>query len=283
MTKTIGYTLATHSRVALRISDIKGNGRVEPGLAESDANPFPSEWYDFATADHFWLRWRIAAFRQTLKRAGLSTDLPWRGADIGCGAGVTLRQFERTTGWTVDGFDINAELFGQGRPVAGNVEFYDIREKRSDLSESYDFLILFDVIEHIEEPVAFLRDANFHLKKDGYVFVNVPAVQALYSRYDVAAGHFVRYDKPSLSAVLSRSGLRPVRMDYWGFTLLPVAVLRKLILRGLFRDEDVIRKGFAEPGYLVKNALNLMQRFEGLFPGPLPLGTSLIAIARKSG
>ena len=239
-------------------------------MAQDDTNPFPSEWYELATADHFWLRWRIAAFRQTLRRAGLSADLPWRGADIGCGAGVTLQQIERTTAWRIDGFDTNAELFTAGAQKSGNGEFYD-------------FLILFDVIEHIETPEVFLRDAVFHLKKGGYVFINVPALQALYSRYDVAAGHFVRYEKPSLSAVIAEAGLQPVRMDYWGFTLLPVAVLRKLILRKLSRDEEVIRRGFAEPGNFVKHVLNLMQRFEGLFPGAQPLGTSLIAIARKSG
>ena len=72
---------------------------------------------------------------------------------------------------------------------------YNIHDRAPDLAARYDAIILFDVIEHIESPAEFLASALYHLKPGGRVFINVPALQSLYSKFDVAVGHYRRYSK----------------------------------------------------------------------------------------
>ena len=51
-----------------------------------------------------------------------------------------------------------------------------------------------------------LEAVGRHLEPGGHLLVNVPALQPLFSAYDVAAGHFRRYDRPSLARGAGRSG-----------------------------------------------------------------------------
>jgi SAM-dependent methyltransferase len=67
---------------------------------------------------------------------------------------------------------------------------------------------MFDVLEHIQEEVTFLRQAQVILKPRGRLFLTVPAYQFLFSEEDKAAGHFRRYTISSLARILEKSGFR---------------------------------------------------------------------------
>jgi 2-polyprenyl-3-methyl-5-hydroxy-6-metoxy-1,4-benzoquinol methylase len=249
-------------------------------LSAVPAYSFPPDWYDAASADHFWMAWRLEAFRRLLRDCAVPTESHLRGLDIGCGSGVVQAQIEDATRWTPDGADINAQALALNRGGRGRVLLYDIHDRRPELRERYDMLVLFDVIEHIEEPGHFLASALAHVKPGGWVFVNVPAVQALFSAYDEAAGHYRRYDRSSLTRALERAGLAITDMRYWGASLVPLLVLRSLLL-AIKRRRDVIGFGFTPPARWVNGALKDMMRVElALLRRPF-LGTSLMAAARK--
>lgn len=77
-------------------------------------------------------------------------------------------------------------------------------------AERFDVVLLLDVIEHVQDDVALLRDvADGLLAPDGVVIVSVPAHMLLYSRHDVVLGHFRRYDAANLRSALERAGLYP--------------------------------------------------------------------------
>jgi SAM-dependent methyltransferase len=65
---------------------------------------------------------------------------------------------------------------------------------------------LFDVIEHIEDDLAFLHSMRNLLKPGGRLYVTVPAYPLLWSGEDPAAGHFRRYTGQSIGAVVQRAG-----------------------------------------------------------------------------
>ncbi|MCB0332599.1 MAG: class I SAM-dependent methyltransferase, partial [Bdellovibrionales bacterium] len=52
---------------------------------------------------------------------------------------------------------------------------------------------IFDVLEHIEDDVAFLQMIRAALRPDGKLYLTVPAYQWLWSQEDVYAQHYKRY------------------------------------------------------------------------------------------
>lgn len=100
---------------------------------------------------------------------------------------------------------------------------------------------LFDVIEHIEDDLAFLGSIRAMLQHDGRVYITVPAHSALWSAEDENAGHYRRYTRRSLSRLLDSAGF-DVLFSTYIFRLLPVpiALLRALPYRlfGAQRPKD---------------------------------------------
>jgi 2-polyprenyl-3-methyl-5-hydroxy-6-metoxy-1,4-benzoquinol methylase len=82
---------------------------------------------------------------------------------------------------------------------------------------------LFDVVEHIEKDIDFLTSIYSYLKKDGYVFITVPAFQTLWSNEDKDAGHYRRYTTKKLEDKLTNIGFEIVQSTYI-FSILPIAV-----------------------------------------------------------
>ena len=103
-------------------------------------------------------------------------------------------------------------------------------KKNEKYKNYYDYIFLFDVIEHVKYDSKFIENTLFHLKNKGLLIINVPSLQILYSKYDTAVGHLRRYDKRLFSKVIKKIMINDISMNYWGFTLLPVLFLRKIIL-----------------------------------------------------
>ena len=250
-------------------------------LSSDDPGEFTEIWYDLADEDHFWMRWRFAALKRELSRLGIDTSLHRQGLDIGCGHGAVLRQFSASTAWTIDGCDLNRAALSLISNHKGRVLFYNIHDRSPDFFQRYDFLLLLDVIEHIKEPKAFLRSAAYHLKPGGYVFVNVPALQSLYSKYDAVVGHYRRYDEGLLRAQLSEGGLEVCSLRYWGMTLVPLALARKLYVSRMTEPAKLVKAGFKPPSHAAAALISAFGMVENKLLFRQPIGTSLLAVARR--
>jgi SAM-dependent methyltransferase len=251
-------------------------------MPHAEVPDFPDNWYDITTEDHFWTRWRFRVFLKQLQAFDVPTDHPLHGLDIGCGHGVVQRQIEAATTWQVDGCEQNPAALERHAATRGNSRLYDIQERREDMRDAFDFLVLFDVIEHIEKPQPFLDAALFHLKPEGLIFVNVPALGWLHSRYDRVAGHFRRYSTVSLRAELEEGGAEIMSIGYWGLTMVPLLFLRKaLFTYSKKSDADVIRTGFHPPAPVVGKILTGLSLLETELFRFTPLGSSVFAMARK--
>jgi 2-polyprenyl-3-methyl-5-hydroxy-6-metoxy-1,4-benzoquinol methylase len=250
-------------------------------LSSNDPYEFTEIWYEFADEDHFWMRWRFAALTRELTRLGIDTSLPMQGLDIGCGHGAVLRQLSANTNWSVDGCDLNRTALSLISNHNGRVLFYNIHDRNPDLFQKYDFLLLLDVIEHIKEPIAFIESAAYHLKLGGYVFVNVPALQSLYSQYDAVQGHYRRYDEGLLRAQLLAGGLEVCSSRYWGMTMVPLALARKVYVNQMTEPNKVIKAGFKPPSRLAAAVISAFGMVENRLSFRQPIGTSLLAVARR--
>ena len=246
---------------------------------------FPDEWYGLGLETHFWFHWRLQAFLNLLAQNGIATNADLKVLEVGCGAGALRTQIESVTRWTVDGADINQPALQACAAGRGRTLLYNIQDEHASMVHAYDGALLFDVIEHIREPAPFLRAALRHIKPGGWMIANVPASETLRSRYDDVVGHYRRYSKGRLAAEFLALGedVRCVDLRYWGMSLVPLGLARKLILHWVKDDTEVVRVGFKPPGRLINQALCLLMRAETSLLSRPPLGTSVLMLARVAG
>lgn len=72
----------------------------------------------------------------------------------------------------------------------------------SELTEHFDSILYIDVIEHIKNDLAELKRASDLLNEGGCLIVLVPAHQFLFSAFDQEIGHYRRYNRRMLEAIL---------------------------------------------------------------------------------
>lgn len=251
-------------------------------LSEVQHSDFPDEWYELTHEDHFWFKWRLKAFLRQIKDLTISTSQPLHGLDIGCGTGILRRQLERSTAWSIDGADLNANCLSQNKTMRGRTFLYDIHDRHKSFKSHYEFIILFDVLEHIENEKAFLESVLYHLKPRGWLFVNVPAMDLLMSEYDRVVGHLRRYNKKTVSARLNSLYMDIKDIRYWGASNLPLLLFRKLWLGIHPRDpKGTIEIGFKPMTNWVNSLLSMPMHVETTLITKPALGSSLLAAATK--
>lgn len=86
--------------------------------------------------------------------------------------------------------------------------------RASDTITAVDGIYSINVLEHIENPAKFLSDFTGKLSDGGTAFIYVPALPSLFSKWDIRVGHYHRFTKESIEAVVKASGLHVVSSGY---------------------------------------------------------------------
>ncbi len=232
--------------------------------------------------NHFWFKGRRSIFFDQIGKH-LNNQKALDILEIGCGTGgmlSPLAQFGTVTGIDIAddcmrycysrGFPQMAVGSGDALPFADN---------------SFDLIALFDVIEHIPDDTAVLREVQRVVKPDGIVFLSVPAYQFLFSQNDRLVHHQRRYTRGQLCNVIEKAGLTPAKATYFNTFLfpliLPVVLVLKLkeALLGLPDEQTNLTHQFFKPINDIFTAIMSGERWL-LRHMDFPFGHSLIAIAR---
>ena len=154
--------------------------------------------------------WEVARFRffEEVLRGATTADEPLRILDVGSGDSWFARSLLPLlpAGSTIECWD--AEY--TERDLAQNVQSAPaLTRTATKPGTRADVMLLLDVLEHVEDDVAFLdalvRD-NTHA--GSIVLVSVPAWSALFTAHDTQLKHFRRYSPASAAKLLERCGLR---------------------------------------------------------------------------
>jgi len=137
--------------------------------------------------------------------------LPQRGAllDVGTGNGAVLRSAgSLLPGWSLYAFDVGDRYRDEIEAMRGVKGFWSEDLCRVPLGE-FDLVVLWQTLEHIPDPVAFLVQVAEKHAPGGRLLIQVPDV--LRTPFDVAViDHESHFGPAQLSHVCSRAGLRIV-------------------------------------------------------------------------
>jgi 2-polyprenyl-3-methyl-5-hydroxy-6-metoxy-1,4-benzoquinol methylase len=147
------------------------------------------------------------------RASAMLPQLPTSAADIGCG-GVYLLQKMRELGLTVKGIDPSPVTAEAGRKACIEIvsDFYP----SPSLTERFDVLFHYDVLEHVEDPVTFLRAHHANLSSQGALIFAVPDCSQHIKLGDVSMllhEHLNYFDSESLAHVVRAAGFEPLLLE----------------------------------------------------------------------
>jgi SAM-dependent methyltransferase len=142
---------------------------------------------------------------------------PGRVLEVGCSAGALLYDLAER-GYTGVGVELSAKARGIARQALAGDESFRIEAKLPQgPPHSFDLLMAFEVLEHIENDVEALRSWLELLKPGGQVLISVPAHRRRWNITDVLVGHYRRYDRADVEALLCGVGLRIEKVSTIGW------------------------------------------------------------------
>jgi len=170
------------------------------------------------------LEYRAIALR-SLSECGLRPDAPpspgARLLEVGCATGALLSSFS-DGGWDVTGVEVGESMAEYGR------RRWNLDVRSGTLEEagfgagSFDTAVATHLIEHLNEPRAFLAELRRVLRPGAPLFLITPNADSLQavlmgSRWRSAIrDHLYLFSRRTLDAMLAAEGFRTERVLTWG-------------------------------------------------------------------
>lgn len=140
---------------------------------------------------------------------------PGKVLDVGCATGYFL-EVAQSLGWEVAGVELSAYSAGLAGSKFGKRIFNGTLEQAVYPDGTFDLVTLSDLIEHVPQPVAFLREVRRILKPGGLVMIVTPDLHSLSERVmhgkwsHYKQEHIYYFSPPTIKSSLEKSGLVPV-------------------------------------------------------------------------
>lgn len=165
--------------------------------------------------------------RRNLILALLRRQKPGRFLEIGCGRGELLPHMA-SLGFDGVGLEISPHVFPiaaeAARPLAPRIR---VESNPNALRGArFPYVFAFEVLEHLADDEQHLARWREWLEPDGLLVLSVPAHARHWTGADAAAGHYRRYEREDLRALLGRAGYRVQLLWSYGFPV--TSITRRL-------------------------------------------------------
>jgi SAM-dependent methyltransferase len=158
--------------------------------------------------------------------------------DVGAGSGIFARQL-LAAGICRHAICVDPAYDAASVEQVGDGE---IRFVKAVDTPSPGLVLMMDVLEHVPNDVALLRQYTAALAGDAYVAITVPAFQWLWSGHDIFLEHYRRYTRANLEAAVSAAGLEVVKTRYFFASVLPVAAAMRLFGTGRHEARSALKQ-----------------------------------------
>src|SRR6266850_2699521 len=149
--------------------------------------------------------------------------------DVGCGTGANLQMLAQHG--ESEGVDVSSEAleFCRARGLAKVKQ--GAAESLPYEDASFDLVTGLDVIEHLDDDVAGLKEMRRVLRPGGRAVLFVPAFMFLWGVQDDISHHRRRYTLPDLKRKLREAGLTVERATYANLTFFAPILMGRLLMR----------------------------------------------------
>jgi 2-polyprenyl-3-methyl-5-hydroxy-6-metoxy-1,4-benzoquinol methylase len=166
---------------------------------------------------------------------------PLKLLDFGCGEGHFLATSANF------GFECHGVEFSSAREKTKRVEFYnDLEQLKEEMpSARFHAVVLFEVLEHLAEPLRILRELRPLLMSGGILILETPDCENVTSiddriSYDLIGplGHINAFTSKTLKTIAAKAAFEPIKTSVVQCSADPVRVYKreaKRFLRGLIR------------------------------------------------
>ena len=230
---------------------------------------------------HWWFVGRRAILEEFLRQIVRNPKSEVRSPkilDVGCGTGANLEMLQNFG--EAEGVDVSDEALEFCR-AKGLKTHKGLAEKLPFADESFDVVTALDVVEHLDDDVAGLKEMHRVVKKGGSALIFVPAFMWLWGVQDDVSNHRIRYTKKQIVERLEKAGFEIERATYANITFFaPILAGRTLMkLTGLKPESEnnvnvsalngVFGKIFSAESFWLRN-------FD------FPFGVSIVIVAKKT-
>ena len=166
------------------------------------------------------------------------TDRRPKILDVGCGTGANLLMLSKFG--EAEGVDISEDALAFCRERGLDKVKLGAGEELPYDDRTFDLVTALDVVEHMDDDLAGLKEMRRVLRPGGRVLLFVPAFMFLWGLQDDVSHHRRRYRLPELARVLEEAGFEIERTTYANITFfLPILLMRKLMrLTGMKAESE---------------------------------------------
>lgn len=232
-------------------------------------------------SDHWWFTGKRLFMRRLLGDRLHGKGRPLRILDVGCGTGAN--SVELSAYGEVIACDRSLDALGMaaGRSVrrlcAASAPALPFA------TGSFDVITAYDIIEHVEDDIGFVRELKRVLIPGGALAIHVPAWPSLWSRHDEILEHKRRYTHRGLRSLLVRNGLVIEHVGWASCAIFPPTAAIRWTRRLIGGARETADLGLVPQP--LNSLLRSVYRAEAAIAVRigLPFGVSLAAVAVKPG
>ena len=228
---------------------------------------------------YWWHKGRRLALSKILKKYYSKSSGSLLILDFGCGTGGNFKFLSKFG--KVHGVDNSKDAIAYCKSKNQSVEFIN-GQNIPFQKNSVDLVTAFDVLEHIDDDCAIIKEYHRVLKAKKNVLVTVPAYKFLWSDHDEILGHCRRYTLKELRDKFEKNGFKTIRLNYFVTLLFPLILIYRTY-RIAFSKYLNKKTSYVMFPKLLNNFFTLIMKIEVFFLNKInfPFGCSIIAVFEK--
>ncbi len=198
--------------------------------------------------------------------------------DVGCGTGANIEMLSHFG--NAEGVDVSDDALDFCRRKGLKVQ-KGLAETLPYEDEAFDLTTALDVIEHLDDDVAGLKEMYRVTRSGGYSLFFVPAFMWLWGVQDDISNHRIRYTRKQIVERIEKAGYTVERATYANWTFFPPILAGRVFMKltGIKPESEnninvsalngVFGKLFSAERFWLKNF-------------NFPIGVSIVVVARKN-